>query len=206
MSSVLQKVIMSVTGLAWFGFLVSHLGANLLMYGDAATYNSYPESLRAFGPLLYVAEAGLAVLLASHIAMAFRTGGRNLRARSTGYHQRRTTVSTFASRTMLASGVLLFIYIPFHIWQFKFGNWSGVDGLWGLVATSFQELWVVLLYVLASLAVVLHLSHGLSSALQTLGFGPKSLRRRLGIVGVVMGWSFGIGFASIPIWCYDALP
>src|SRR5262245_32625627 len=89
-ASIIKKVVMAITGLAWFGFLITHLSANFLIYQGAETFNEYPVSLRKFGFLLWVAEGGLVVLLLGHIWGALSTTYENRRARGQTYAVRAT--------------------------------------------------------------------------------------------------------------------
>jgi succinate dehydrogenase / fumarate reductase cytochrome b subunit len=202
-ASIIKKVVMAITGLAWFGFLITHLSANLLIYQGAETFNAYPVALRKFGFLLYVAEAGLVLLLVGHIWAAIKVTVENRRARGTGYAVRATNgKATFASRTMVYGGLLLLVFLVIHIKTFKFGDWDRANGLWGLVVETFKNPLYTGWYVLAMLALGLHLSHGLASSMQTFGFGRPIWRKRFHVLGFVIGWLMAGGFASLPIWCY----
>jgi len=202
-ASIIKKVVMAITGLAWFGFLITHLAANLLIYQGSDTFNAYPEQLRKFGFLLYVAEAGLVVLLAGHVFAAIKTTAENKRARGAPYAVRSTNGrATFASRTMVFGGLLLLVFLVLHIKTFKFGDWSGPNGLWGLVVETYKSPLIVAWYVLALIALGLHLSHGLASSMQTLGLGSPIWRRRFALIGFLAGWLMAGGFMSLPIWCY----
>jgi succinate dehydrogenase / fumarate reductase cytochrome b subunit len=76
-TSILLKVLMAITGLAWFGFSITHLTANFLILKGADAFNGYAEGLAKFGPLLWVAEAGLVLLLLAHVGSAFRVTRMN---------------------------------------------------------------------------------------------------------------------------------
>lgn len=202
-SSIFMKVIMAITGLLWLGFVISHLSANLVMYAGPTTFNAYPEMLRKFGVLLWVAEAGLVVLLASHVFSAIRLTSLNKSARPREYEAKATQgKATFASRSMIVGGLILLIFLVTHIWMFKFGDWSGEHGLWGLVMRTFENPLMVAWYVLAMLALGLHLSHGFGSAFQTLGIFKPAWRKLLWRVGAGVGWLIAVGFATIPIWAF----
>jgi succinate dehydrogenase / fumarate reductase, cytochrome b subunit len=202
-TSIIKKVVMAITGLAWFGFLITHLSANFLIYQGAESFNAYPEALRKFGFLLYVAEAGLVLLLAGHVIAALRVTFENRRARGTGYAVRKTNGrATLASRTMAIGGVILLVFLVLHIRTFKFGDWTQAHGLWGLVVTTYKNPLMAAWYVLAMIVLGLHLSHGLASSLQTLGFGKPIWRERFHWIGFVTGWLMAGGFMSFPIWCY----
>lgn len=202
-TSILKKVVMALTGLAWFGFLITHLLANLQIYQGAETFNAYPEKLRQFGFLLWVAEAGLVLFLVAHVWSGLKAVGENRKARKKRYAVRSTFGrATFASRTMPIGGLILLIFIVLHVYTFKFGDWGRPNGLWGLVVETFKNPVVVAWYVLGCLALGLHLSHGLGSSLQTLGVGRPVWRVRLKRAGFVVGWLMAGGFMSLPLWSF----
>jgi succinate dehydrogenase / fumarate reductase, cytochrome b subunit len=202
-TSIIKKVVMALTGLGWFGFLITHLSGNLLIYQGAETFNAYPAALRKFGFLLYIAEAGLVVLLLGHVVAALKVTLENRRARGQAYAVRATNGrATFASRTMALGGVLLLLFIVIHIRTFKFGDWTQANGLWGLVVSTYKNPLMVGWYVFAMILLGLHLSHGLASSLQTLGLGKPVWRARFRTVGFIVGWLMAGGFMSLPIWCY----
>src|SRR4029077_15657222 len=89
-SSIGKKIVMAITGLALCGFLVVHLGGNLLLYVGAEKYNHYAHTLHAQEHLLLVAEIGLLILFAGHIWLAFSTKIENDAARPVGYAMRRS--------------------------------------------------------------------------------------------------------------------
>jgi succinate dehydrogenase / fumarate reductase cytochrome b subunit len=202
-TSIIKKVVMAITGLAWFGFLITHLSANLLIYQGAETFNAYPEALRKFGFLLYIAEAGLVLLLAGHVFAALKTTFENRSARGARYAVRATNGrATLASRTMVWGGMIILVFLVLHIRTFKFGDWDKPNGLWGLVVETYKNPLMTGWYVLAMIALGLHLSHGLASSLQTLGLGRPVWRARFHTIGFIVGWLMAGGFMSLPIWCY----
>lgn len=204
LTSILLKVLMALTGLAWFGFLISHLLANLLILkGTPDGLNDYSAGLAKFGPLLWVAEAGLIVLLLSHIGSAIMVTRKNKAARPQGYAaSAKVGEASLASRTMLFGGLLLLAFLVIHVRMFKFGDWSGGDGLYGLVIRSFKNPLIVGFYVASCLALGLHLSHGVASAFQTLGLLKPSWRPKLREIGFAVGWTMALGFAMLPIWSF----
>lgn len=196
---------MALTGLAWFGFLVGHLTGNFLLFAGAEEFNAYAKFLESTGGLLYAAEIGLIVFLATHIYSGIRVSMENRQARPRDYEVKTTNgQATVFSRSMLVGGVILAVFIVTHVATFKFGDHGGEDGLYGLVMRSFQNPLTVAWYVLSMMAVGMHLSHGLGSAFQTLGVAKATWRERLRTTGVVLGWVVAGGFMSLPIWAFVA--
>jgi succinate dehydrogenase cytochrome b subunit len=203
LTSILKKVAMAFTGLGLFGFLVMHLTGNLLIFKGAGDFNAYAQSLKNFGALLILAEAGLALFFLVHIVSGVRVAIENRRARPDRYAMfGKQGDATVASRTMVIGGVILAIFVVTHVKMFKFGDWSRAGGLWGLVIRTFHDPLMVAWYSLAMLALGLHLSHGFQSAFQTLGAIKPQWRPNLRRVGFVVGWLIAIGFLSLPIYGY----
>jgi succinate dehydrogenase / fumarate reductase, cytochrome b subunit len=205
-SSVGTKVLIALTGLGFAGFLVTHLAANLIVLVSPHAYNEYSHTLIS-NPLIYVAEAGLALLFLTHAFKAVFTVLRNREARGGSYavkrQARHTSRKSLASTTMILSGLWLLVFMVLHLKTFKFGPWyetpDGMRDLSQLVQEVFRGPGYVAFYVLSMVVVGLHLRHGLSSAVQSLGidhprYTPLILRAGLAIAILV-----GLGFAIIPV-------
>jgi succinate dehydrogenase / fumarate reductase, cytochrome b subunit len=204
LTSILKKVAMAITGLGLFVFLIAHLSGNLLILMGPEAFNAYPVKLRELGPLLYAAEAGLAAFFVLHIYSGIRVTLENRKARPERYEVANTAgEATLASRSMAIGGVLLAVFLIIHLKMFKFSSWDVPNGLWGLVVDTFgNPLWVAF-YELAMIALGLHLSHGFSSAFQTLGALKPRWRPRMRQVGFALGWALAIGFMILPIWSHS---
>lgn len=196
---------MAVTGLGLVGFLVAHLAGNLFIYSPHGVgFNHYAQMLED-NPLLIPAEIALLALFLVHIFLAITVTRENFAARPTAYQDKRTAgESTFASRTMMISGFIILIFIVIHIYMFKFGDKRGPNNelvLWELVIRCFQNPLVVAWYVLAMIVLGMHLSHGFSSAFQSLGLIHKQgCRKQWRLAGVIIGWVLALGFAAMPIY------
>ena len=204
--TIVPKILMSLTGLAWLGFVVGHLTGNFLLFSGPTKFDAYAKFLEDTGGLLILAEVGLIVFLATHIYSAFRLSGGNSAARPQRYAVQTTRGrATFASRTMLVGGIVLLVFIVTHVYMFKFGKTAMAGDtrlLHALVIQSFKNPLVVTWYVLAMLALGLHLSHGFGSAFQTLGILNQAWRERLKLAGTVFGWVIAAGFISMPVWAF----
>lgn len=194
---------MAITGLGLFVFVVMHLAGNLLIFQGAAPFNAYADKLESFGALLWAAEVGLVIFFLVHAYSGIRVAIENRRARQVRYVvNKRQGEATIASRSMVIGGIIILIFLVLHIKMFKFGDKAGADGLWGLVNRTFHNPLMVAWYVIAMLALGLHLSHGFSSAFQTLGAQKPIWRPRLKMMGLGLGWVVALGFAALPIWSY----
>jgi len=173
-SSIGKKVIMAVTGLALFGFVIGHMVGNLQIFLGRESLNDYSVFLHHIlhGAGLWIARAGLLAAVLLHIWSAASLTLMNRAARPTGYRRFKPRESTYASRTMRWSGVFLIAFIVFHILHFTTGTLHPrfVEGdVYGNVVTGLQVVPVALIYIVAMIALGMHLYHGSWSMLQTLG-------------------------------------
>ena len=201
--SIIKKVAMSVTGLAWAGFLIGHLSGNFLLFRGPEAFNDYAHFLESTGALLILAEASLILFLLVHVYNGVRVTLENRRARPTKYAVSNTKgEATWASRTMMLAGTILLVFIVTHVQMFKFGDHAQEFGLWGLVVRTFSDPLMVAWYTLAMLALGLHLGHGFGSAFQTLGVVRPTWRARLRTFGYAFGWAIALGFTSLPLYAF----
>jgi succinate dehydrogenase / fumarate reductase cytochrome b subunit len=208
-SSVGKKAVMAVTGLIMVAYLITHVLANLLVFEGPARINAYSKFLHGTGAALWLARLVLLVAVVLHIVAAVQLTGRRQAARPQGYAAgRRPQVSTLASRTMRWGGVLILVFLVYHILHFTLGtvHASFVEGdPYHNVAAGFANPLVVVFYELAMAAVGLHLYHGIWSSGRTLGVSapsPHPLRRQLGLVLSGLIWA---GFTVIPLAVYAGM-
>lgn len=203
LTSILKKTLMAVTGLVWFLFIIGHLLGNLLITVGPETYNAYAKALVS-NPLIYPAEILLLVFLVVHAFSAWRVTNENNQARPDRYMVKAASTgsSTFASRTMWYGGVILLLFLIIHLWMFKFGDYEGEHGLWGLVVRSFHNPLISIGYIIAMIPLGMHLSHGFSSALQTLSAIQPQWYKGFKQAGQALGWLLAIGYILLPIWAW----
>ena len=173
-STIGKKVVMAVTGALLVGFVLTHLAGNLLLYQGPEALNAYGHELREFlhGWGLWIARAGLLAAVVLHIASAAALTRGELAARPVRYRQWKPAKSTYASRTMRWGGVIVLVFLVYHLMHFTFGNAHPdfVEGdVYHNVVAGFRSAPVVFFYVLAMVLLALHLRHGVWSAFQTLG-------------------------------------
>jgi len=210
-SSVGTKLLIGLTGLALFAYLILHLAGNALIFAGPEIFNEYSHALIS-NPLILPIEIGLLAIFLLHVYKAVTNYLANQAARPAGYavkkyagHSSRKSV---ASSTMIWSGLVIFLFILVHVKQFKYGAWYQTvseNPIRDLARTEFevfsQPLWVAF-YVVCTLLVGLHLRHGISSGFQSLGFDHPVYTRRLTVWGVVFAVIIGGGLAFIPVWVY----
>ena len=209
-SDVGKKVIMAVTGIVLFGFVLVHMLGNLKLYQGAEKLNAYADWLREVGSpalphsgLLWIARLVLLGAVLLHVTTATQLTLRNLRARPQRYRQRVAIQSTFAARTVRWSGALIALYVLYHLAHLTWGSAhpSFIPGdVYGNLVAGFQVWWVSLIYMVAQIALGFHLYHGLWSLFQTLGWwqseGEKDWRRHFALV---FAWVVTLGNLSFPL-------
>ena len=208
-TSVGKKTVMAVTGLILFGFVIVHMLGNLQIFLGREALNSYAEHLEELGPLLWVARAVLLAALIAHVYTAARLTYENSQARPIGYAHKDTVQASYASRTMMMSGVIVFLFIVYHLLHFTFCvtqpgfknllDAGGDRDVYAMVILGFQSVPVSVVYVLAMLALAFHLSHGVQSLFQTLGFNHPNATPFIRTASVGFGLLVLFGNSSIPL-------
>ena len=210
-SSVGTKLLIGLTGLALFAYLILHLAGNALIFAGPETFNQYSHALIS-NPLILPIEIGLLAIFLLHVYKAVTNYLANQSARPAGYAMKKyaghTSRKSVASSTMIWSGLVIFLFVLVHVKQFKYGVWYQTVGdhpVRDLARTEFEvfshPLWVTF-YVVCTLLVGVHLRHGISSGFQSLGFDHPVYTRRLTVWGVVFAVIIGGGLAVIPVWVF----
>ena len=195
---------MAASGLVLYGFVVAHMIGNLQVFMGAHAINAYGEFLHGFlhGQGLYLARAVLILAALLHVWAAVSLTLSNVTARAVGYREWQARESTYASRTMVWSGPLLLAFLIYHLAHFTTGaaHPEFVPGdVYRNVVVGFQNPFASAFYILAMLALGLHMYHGFWSMLQTLGLShPRWNRVRRGVSALL---AFGVvaGNISIPL-------
>lgn len=180
-SYVGKKAIMAVSGVALFGFVFVHMLGNLKLYAGAEAYNHYAEWLREVGypliphsGLLWIARLVLLAAVGVHMLAAWQVTRMSWSARDVDYATWRPQASDYASRTIRWGGVIIAIFVLYHLAHFTWGwAWAHPDFVAGRpfhnVVAGFSVWWISAFYIVAQLALGLHLYHGLWSLFQSLG-------------------------------------
>jgi len=216
-STVGTKILIAVTGLSLFLFLVAHLAGNLLLFAGPEKFNAYSHALIS-NPLIYVVEAGLVAIFLLHVFNAVTNWWSNRGARPEAYEVKKwaghTSRKGVASTTMIVTGTVTLAFVVLHLITFKYGPGEAegyvfrtamgpeIRDLKRLTLEVFQNPVYVAGYVVCMALLFLHLRHGLSSALQTLGVNHPRYNRYILAVGTVLAVILGFGFAIIPVVVY----
>jgi succinate dehydrogenase / fumarate reductase, cytochrome b subunit len=181
-STIGRKVVMAVTGLVLFGFVVGHFVGNLTLYLGPEAINNYSRFLHGFlhGGGLWVARGGLLASAILHVWSATSLTLDSWAARPDHYRRWKAKDSTYASRTMRWGGVILFAFIVFHLLHLTLGTvhpaFRSGDVYHNLVS-GFQVWPVSVFYMVAMVLLGLHLDHGVWSMCQTLGLSHPRYKR-----------------------------
>jgi len=200
-TSIGRKQLVAITGLLLCGFLVTHLAGNFLMFQGPRAFDSYAEFLEHH-PLLAPAEAGLAVLFLIHILIGLKLSWENRAARPERYAVCACAGGrTAGSATMKYTGLFTLVFLIAHIVTFKLQSPEGAS-LFGWVMSWFQSLAYALFYVIAMVFLGLHLSHGVHSALHTLGIDHPKYTPALRGLGRAFAAAMAVGFGMLPVWAH----
>jgi succinate dehydrogenase / fumarate reductase cytochrome b subunit len=199
-----KKVVMAVTGLMMFGFVVGHMLGNLQMYEAPEHINAYGHFLHNLGELLWLERGVMLLAIALHITATIQLALRSKAARPIGYSRRQAINSSYASRTMYWSGPIVLAFIIFHLLQFTAGyihpQSQFIPGdVYHNVVAGFQVWWVSAWYIFAICLLGLHLSHGLWSMFQSVGLAHPRITPYLRNAARGVALVIVLGYISIPI-------
>lgn len=201
-SSIGKKVVMAVTGLLLFGFVVAHLLGNLQVYEGPEKINAYGAALRRLPALLWGARLSLLAAVGLHVWAAASLARMSLAARPTGYAVTAPQESTYASRTMRWSGVTLGLFVVYHLLHFTFGSVHPAfvpgDVYHNLIA-GFRVWPVSAFYIAAMVALGFHLYHGAWSMLQTVGLNHPRYNHLRHAFATIFSVGVVAGNVSIPV-------
>lgn len=207
-----KKVVMAVTGLVLVGFVIGHVLGNLKIFAGPNEINAYSQFLRevgspalSYGQLLWLVRIVLLICVTLHITAAIQLTRMSWAARPIGYTVKRDIETTFAARVMRWAGVLLVAFVIFHLLHLTggvvgFGAGQFKDlAVYQNVVAAFAVWPVALFYIVAMGALCLHLSHGIWSMLQTLGWNTARNETTLKIISRVIAIAVFAGFTSVPV-------
>jgi len=213
-SSLGKKYIMALTGCALFGFVIAHLAGNLQIFLGPENLNRYGYFLQTTPELIWPARIGLIVLVVLHIVAAVQLSAENKRARSIPYAQYEVVAASYASRTMLMSGLIIAAFVIYHLLHFTVQipgiNFTGQDfriledakqrhDIYQMMVVGFKQPLVSGFYILGMALLCLHLSHGASSMFQSLGWKNKYYGKFIDKAAMVVAILIFLGYCSIPL-------
>jgi succinate dehydrogenase / fumarate reductase cytochrome b subunit len=201
-STLGKKILMAVTGLILFVFVVGHMIGNLQLYLGPETLNHYAELLQSNKPFLWTFRMVLLFCVSVHVLAAIQLWLRNRRSRPVKYRVFNPPAVDYAARTMVWSGPIILLFILYHLADFTIG-WANPDFIRGdvyhNVISSFQVWWIAGFYIAANFLLAIHLYHGLWSLFQTFGWDHPVWGRVRRWIAVVFALMIGAGNISMPL-------
>lgn len=207
-----KKVVMAATGAVLILFVLAHMAGNLKIFSGPAEINDYSRFLRevaypefAYGQLLWIVRIVLLVCALLHITAAVQLTRLNWQARPVEYGSKKDVETTWSALTMRWGGLLLAVFIVFHLLHFTAGVVGFQPGqfehlmVYQNVVAGFSNVPIALFYIVAMGALCLHLDHGIWSMLQTLGWATVDNTRSLRIFSRIVAILVFAGFVSVPI-------
>ena len=212
-SSIGQKFVMAITGLLLCGFLVVHLEGNLLLFVSAEKYNAYAHFLHSQEELLMVAETGLFLLFLAHLYLAFATAWGNSQARIDQYAVKQSklpqgNLASNPSAWMFGSGAVVLGFVILHLIDMKFqARGAGIayvnehdpNAPYANALAVLSNPISRVVYTLGVIVLGFHLSHGVSSAFQSLGLNHPKYTPLIKWGSRLFAIAIALGFASLPI-------
>lgn len=199
-----KKVVMAVTGIVMFGFLIGHMAGNLQFFLGREVLNAYAETLHHNAALLWTVRIGLLVSVALHIVAAVQLAVLQRSARPVSYYRRKPVGSSYAARTMYWSGPIIALFIVYHLLHLTLGV-PGVHpsyeylNAYDNVVYGFSQPLATIAYIVAMILVGMHLYHGLWSMFQSLGFAHPRYSPKLKLFAKVFSVLLILGFLAVPV-------
>lgn len=211
-----MKLLMALTGLLFVFYVLMHMYGNLKVFAGQEAFDEYAHHLRTIGQpilpyagFLWIFRALLTFSVIGHAFSAIYLWKKANAARSTRYMVNAASRAAWRSQTMRWGGIALVLFLVWHLIEFTTNkiNVNGDvtdasigDSPYRLVVASFQVWWVVVIYLLALVALWLHLQHGVWSAAQTLGWtSSPAARRNSKAVAHAIAFVVAAGFALPPL-------
>ena len=208
-SLISTKLIIGATGVLLFAYLIVHIIGNLMVFLGRDTFNAYAHFLIS-NPLVVPIEIGLLLIFLIHLVKAIRMTFQNETARPAKYMKKEwaggASQKNIASSSMILTGLAILIFVPIHVWQFKYGtHYAYADGIRDLYRTeveNFSSPLAVTLYAVMMVLVGLHLWHGVGSSFQSLGLSGPRFTPAIRTVGKVSAVIISGGFIIILLWVF----
>jgi succinate dehydrogenase / fumarate reductase cytochrome b subunit len=209
-SSLGKKYVMAVTGLGLFIFVIAHMAGNLQIFLGPEKINAYAYFLKANPGFLWTARLGLLLIAVLHVTAALQLALANRAARPVRYEEGKPTGASFASRTILLSGLVILAFVIYHLMHFTFGvtnpdflqlrdPLTAHHDVYRMMIQGFSNVWVSTFYIIAMGLLCLHLSHGVVSMFQSVGLRSQKYARFLSQFAKFAAVAIFIGNCSIPV-------
>ncbi|MCP4750226.1 MAG: succinate dehydrogenase cytochrome b subunit [Proteobacteria bacterium] len=210
-SSIGKKSLMALSGLFFCGFLLVHMGGNMLLFVGADAFNAY-TTIMSTALINKVLEVLMVVLFLVHIYTSAVLTLENRAARPQKYAMDVSAGKrTFMSSNMFVTGSIVSVFVVLHLIGFKYGEWSNDAAamtdpnnltMYALVADRFKGAFYALAYTIAVIVLGFHLNHAFQSAFQTLGLNHKKYTPFITKLGTLYSIVIALGFASSPVYFF----
>jgi succinate dehydrogenase / fumarate reductase cytochrome b subunit len=209
-STIGRKQVIGLTGIGLSLFVLMHMAGNMLILVGPQAYNEYAHALVS-NPLIYLAEGGLVALFLGHLAVASRISIQNMGARKTRYAVLPSgdKATSAAKRSLWAQGLLIFVFLILHLISFKYGTHytanygkGEIRDLHKLVIETFQQPLYAGWYAFAMVVLLVHLSHGVASSVQTLGIHHPRYQKGIKAFSCLYALVVGGGFIIQPLYVF----
>ena len=211
-STIVWKLAMALTGLVFIGYLLLHMFGNLKVLAGQAAFDDYAHHLRVFGEpilpengLLWIVRVVLLLSLVIHAVAAFKLWARASKARGHKYAVKKAVAASLSSRVMRWGGVALLLFVIFHLLHLTthtINPGGNPESPYRRMVNGFapENWWVTVIYLLALVALAMHLRHGVWSAAQTMGLtSTPQARARFNLAGYALAFLIAGGFAIVPL-------
>jgi succinate dehydrogenase cytochrome b subunit len=203
-ASIGKKVVMAISGVIMFGYLIGHVLGNLQFFAGADKINAYAEFLHHSPGILWGTRAILIVSLIAHVTAAVQLYAQKNAARPQKYAKWSRRTSSLPSRWMLWTGFAILFFVVYHIMHFTLGvravHPTYVEGdVYQNVLTAFQTPYVAAIYIVAMALLAAHLFHGLYSMFQSFGVAHPGWTPRIKAFAIIFSLVLAAAFAVIPI-------
>lgn len=196
-TSIGRKAVMAVTGLSLGAFMLFHLAENLLLFKGEVAFNTWVDFLLS-NPALPLLELGLAAVFLTHIFFGAWVRIEDWINAPIGYEARKWQGGrTVGSATMLYTAILILVYLIYHLLTFRFVDHS--MGFYQMVTSAFRGGLFTAIYIGGAVALVIHLTHGMQSAFQTLGVNHPKYTPWIKFGGWLVALAM-VGFALISLY------
>ncbi|MBI5537659.1 MAG: succinate dehydrogenase cytochrome b subunit [Deltaproteobacteria bacterium] len=207
-TSIGRKGVMAVTGLLMVLFVVGHLLGNLTVFKGPDGINAYAEGLHKLVPVVWGTRIVMGSALILHVYMSIQITLENWAANPKKYAVSRSLRATFSSKNMIWTGAAIGAFVIYHLAHFTFRvtpsdlmlgtDTMGRPDVYQMVVDSLSGAVIGGVYLVAMVALCLHLWHGIQSLFQTLGLSNAKLLPEYGLWGKVLSGIFLVGFGAIP--------
>lgn len=207
-TSIGSKLMIALSGSVLVLFVFGHMVGNLTIYQGQNSINAYAHWLQGH-PLLWLIRLIMLSILLFHITVGVRLWWENRTARPQRYSVRKPLRSGFAERNMLLSGMIIFVFLLYHLAHLTLG-WThpeylslfdsqGRPDVYARLVLGFQNIWISAIYLIGLALLWLHLQHAVHSIFQTLGLIHDNFRTAIEIGALGISSVIVLGLGSIPV-------